>query len=337
MPHEESFEDTASAGGSAPGDPGTDEVRAHLIAAAEAARRWVVSRRATWTDRPLVVAPPPVARDPIVAAPPAPELREVRQPVEVEVWLPVEPEVRLPVEVVAPSIAPRVRVPTTDRVPAGLSDEPTAGSSSPHRSRKVTLAVAAAAVVVLASAAGWVVLKKGTGVIKSETKVVRPSSAVATQPTATNPPAKPTGRLEVHSTPDGATVVVDGTERGVTPTTLDGLAPGPHTVVLRGAQGSVERRVEITAGSVATIDEAIFSGWLHVTSSVDLTISEGTQTIRLNDENSVLLRPGPHTLRFENRDLGYSVTRQVVIKPGETIAISIVPGKPVVTGAARHH
>src|SRR5205823_5313855 len=38
-------------------DAELDESRAHLIAAAEVARRWAYNRRATWTDRPLAVSP----------------------------------------------------------------------------------------------------------------------------------------------------------------------------------------------------------------------------------------------------------------------------------------
>ena len=123
-------------------------------------------------------------------------------------------------------------------------------------------------------------------------------------------------------------------ERGVAPLTIDDLPIGPHTVVLKSSQGSVERRVNVTAGGTVDVEEAIYAGWLRVTSTIGLDVSEGTQAVALNEENATLMPPGPQTLIFQNRELGYRVTREVVITPGETMAISIVPAKSTLTVAA---
>ena len=283
-----------------------ETARAHLIAAAEAARDWARARRAVWTDVPL---PPPPRPLPRPAQPP-----------------PVAPE-----PVVA-SIEPSPQVsPAPD-----IFQEPTIGWP-----RRLALAVT---VVAIVGAAGWMVRsqwprsaapdKDAAPVNAPLTPAPTPAAPASPKPA---PVAIPSGRLEVQSNPDGATVVVDGQERGVAPLTLTDLPAGPHTVLLQSDKGSVERRVQVEADSTTRVDEGIFPGWLHVTSTIDLAISDGSQGLRLNDESAVLLPPGPHTLRFENTQLGYSVTREVVIKPGETMAISIVPGESVRVGTARQH
>ena len=103
---------------------------------------------------------------------------------------------------------------------------------------------------------------------------------------------KPTGALFVSAEPVGAKVLVDGTARGVTPLTIDDLASGAHTVVLESAKGSVHRSVTIKAGETTQLAETIFAGWLTVFSPFELTITEGTRAIRLDDRHQVMLPPG---------------------------------------------
>jgi hypothetical protein len=147
--------------------------------------------------------------------------------------------------------------------------------------------------------------------------------------------ASGTGRLQVQSDPAGAAVLVDGRARGVTPLTINDLTAGSHNVVLESTKGSVQRIVEVTPDTTTEITEAIYSGWLHLTASIELEISEGTHTFQLDGQNNnVLLSPGWHSLLFENRRLGYRETRQVMIKPGKTTAVSIVAQAAVLTVTA---
>lgn len=142
---------------------------------------------------------------------------------------------------------------------------------------------------------------------------------------------KATGRLQVESDPPGAAVIIDGRNRGVTPLTLDDLTVGSHTVVLQGAKGSVRRSVTVTADGTAQLAEAIYSGWLHVSSPIDLQISTGGRGLRLDERNQALLPPGSHELRFENRAFGFTAVRQVVVEPGKTASVSIVPAPSPLT------
>jgi hypothetical protein len=142
---------------------------------------------------------------------------------------------------------------------------------------------------------------------------------------------KTTGRLQVNSEPSGARVLVDNVSRGVTPLTLDDLNLGIHTVVLESATGSVKRSVTLKSDEVATLTETIYAGWLKVFSRFDLTITEGTRTLRLDDRYQVMLAAGPHELRFENRALGYQEVRRVDVQPGITTPLSIVAPHSAVT------
>ena len=143
--------------------------------------------------------------------------------------------------------------------------------------------------------------------------------------------AKTTGRLQVNSEPAGARVLVDNVSRGVTPLKLDDLAIGAHTVVLESSAGSVKRNVTLKADESATLSETIYAGWLKVFSPFEVTITEGTRSLRLDDRYQVMLSPGPHELRFENRALGYSETRRVEVQPGITTPLSIVAQRSTLT------
>ena len=136
---------------------------------------------------------------------------------------------------------------------------------------------------------------------------------------------EPTGRLMVRSEPEGARVLVDGRERGVTPLTLDDLTLGSHAVVLQTDQGSVRRTVVVTADDAALVSESIYAGWLKLFAPFELQITEGTRGFIMDEQNQVMLPPGPHDLRLENRALGYSETRRVQIEPGKTTSLSLVP------------
>lgn len=92
------------------------------------------------------------------------------------------------------------------------------------------------------------------------TTVSQAASATAPENTATTPqnsgqPASDqqspagTGSLSVTTTPAGAFIFIDGVQRGVSPASIPGLAPGDHTILLKldGYQ-DLSTPVMITAG-----------------------------------------------------------------------------------------
>ena len=127
------------------------------------------------------------------------------------------------------------------------------------------------------------------------------------------------------SDPAGAAVFVDGHEQGVTPLTLDGIRSGSHEVVLKRGDLSIRRVVTVRAHETARVSEMLFAGWVTVFSPFDITITEGDQTIRLDDRHSAMLSPGPHDLRFANRSLAFEEVRRVDVRPGAFISLSLVP------------
>jgi len=134
--------------------------------------------------------------------------------------------------------------------------------------------------------------------------------------------AKPTGRLQVHSTPSGARVSVDGRPHGVTPLTIGDLTEGPHTVTIDSDQGSLHKTVTIEENQTAEMSEAIFPGWVRIVAPIEMQVSDEKGTVRLDEKNQGMLSPGKHVLRLENRALGFHETRTVEIEPG---AITSVP------------
>ncbi|HUR32323.1 MAG TPA: PEGA domain-containing protein [Vicinamibacterales bacterium] len=143
------------------------------------------------------------------------------------------------------------------------------------------------------------------------------------------------GGLQVSTTPPGAKVLIDGRERGQTPLTLTDVAVGSHTVVIESSEGSVRRRVAVADGKTEILTESIYPGWLHVSSPIDVSVMDGSNPVLLDDSNRVLLKPGVHNIRIENRALEFSQPKQVEIEPGGTtrVAIDVPTSTLTVTGS----
>jgi hypothetical protein len=133
---------------------------------------------------------------------------------------------------------------------------------------------------------------------------------------------KRTGKLEVTSTPT-ARVLVDGRERGQTPLTLDDLPVGTHTVQIESSEGSVRRKVTIGAGETETVAESIYPGWLVISAPIEVTVSDGGKGLQLDATNRVLMKPGLHSLRIDNKELEFSQTRQIEVEPGGVARVSV--------------
>ena len=50
---------------------------------------------------------------------------------------------------------------------------------------------------------------------------------------------------------------------------------------------------------------------------------DGSTAVQLDASNRVLLKPGTHSLRVENRALAFSVARHVEIEPGGTAEVTV--------------
>jgi hypothetical protein len=94
----------------------------------------------------------------------------------------------------------------------------------------------------------------------SGTGVTVATTAITQMTTATIPPTTlpVTGSLSVTTTPAGATVFIDGVQRGVSPTTIPGLAPGDHTLLVKlNGYADLTAPVTITAGQARAYTTAL--------------------------------------------------------------------------------
>jgi hypothetical protein len=142
---------------------------------------------------------------------------------------------------------------------------------------------------------------------------------------------KPTGRLRVLSDPEGASVMVGGRKRGVTPLMLDDLPSGRHTVMLESAAGTIHKTIDVRPNQTATLVTSIYSGWLALFAPIELDILEGGRALRADEQQRVMLTAGRHQLQFINRSLGFAESREIEVKPGEVTRVSIVLPKTTLT------
>jgi hypothetical protein len=144
-----------------------------------------------------------------------------------------------------------------------------------------------------------------------------------------------TGMLVVHSQPQGAHVTVDGTPRGVTPITIEGLSSGDHEVVLQSGAATSRHTVKVLAGTTASLvapameaaappaAEGPVSGWISVKAPFLIEIREDGNLIGTTETARLMLASGRHELQFVNSSLGYSQTRTVHVLPGRVASLSI--------------
>jgi hypothetical protein len=303
-----------------------DERQKQLVAASEAMRRWIHAQRALWAagyPQSLTQVQPQFAGATAAGA--------IAIPSAVVIDAPVAPAEAWPVGEPGPSWSEGV----AERVGSTVQ-----GTTALVRSS--WKAVAAIAAVVLLGAVvrfAWPGMKS-----KVSSKADSAHEAASTQASSQAKPSSSRaatraagatagagaavattgiGRLQVESSPIGAHVSIDGKERGVTPLTIEGLTAGSHKVVVSGSDGSVQRTVAINPGETTQLSESIYSGWLHVAAPFEVQLSEANKSITLDDSNQVLLPPGAHDVRFENRTLGLRQVRHIDIRPGETTAVTL--------------
>ena len=155
-----------------------------------------------------------------------------------------------------------------------------------------------------------------------------PGTARATAaPTAAHvdPPAAPTGSLVVETQPAGARVLIDGQAAGETPLKVDTVATGNHIVTLITPSVTLKRSVKVEAGKTASIDVAVYSGWLAVFAPIVLEVAENGHSIGSTEHGRLMLPPGRHALTFSNRDLGYAAVHKVDIEAGEERVLTVEP------------
>jgi hypothetical protein len=138
------------------------------------------------------------------------------------------------------------------------------------------------------------------------------------------------GELQVRTEPAGAQVSVDGHMYGRSPLTVEGLAPGAHSVVLENDLGSITQDVKIEAGTTASLvvpmgapKNAPLSGWISVNAPTQLQIFEDGRLLGSSQSDRIMVSVGRHELLMVNEAIGYSQAQVVNVTPGR-----VTPVKP---------
>jgi len=325
---------------------------AAMMAAAGAAASWIRARRASWADAPLPLPKPESAT---VAAPepaptPPPKVDHLTAFVEPETPVvtglatsvaspPKRSPAPVPERPLFSGVASAKKVeddwkadpPAAEPPPA---DEPPAESrfskivrwARPFGARvlrKPTHTAAGVVLVVMGTVGCAYLLKPRSAATSARLSVTEPAPVSASGLGAPPSDERPRGQLQVESSPQGAQVMLDGKARGVTPLTLDDVAPGKHTVLLQSSAGSIRRAVTIVADKATALNETIYPGWVAVLSPFEISVSEGGRAIRLDERFQAMLPPGPHDLRVEGRATGYDEVHHVEVQPGDTVRLTV--------------
>jgi serine/threonine protein kinase len=136
------------------------------------------------------------------------------------------------------------------------------------------------------------------------------------------------GELRVRTDPPGAQVTVDGHVYGRSPVTVEGLAPGPHTVRLENDLGAIEQDVRIEAGTTASLvvpltapRNAPVSGWVAVRAPADLQVFEDGRLLGTSQSDRIMVPVGRHQLDLVNEAIGYRERVVVNVGPGRMATV----------------
>ena len=131
------------------------------------------------------------------------------------------------------------------------------------------------------------------------------------------------GSIRVTTDPAGAEVRIDGVLHGRAPLTVENVAEGTHTILVRDGSGSVRQTVRVREDETYDATIPLGPGWLAVFAPVKLEVLENGRPIGSTEGGRILTPPGPHTIEVVSQAMGFRETRQVEIKPGAVAAVTI--------------
>jgi hypothetical protein len=133
--------------------------------------------------------------------------------------------------------------------------------------------------------------------------------------------------LTVSTDTPGASVTVDGEDRGTSPLTLQNLSAGQHRVVVRSRGTTYTRTVQLEAGETASLviggAAGAASGWIAISSPVAVHVFEEQRLIGTSDMDRIMLPSGDHDLELVSEPVGYRTSRRVRVAAGQTETIAL--------------
>jgi serine/threonine-protein kinase len=170
-----------------------------------------------------------------------------------------------------------------------------------------------------------------------------PAAPAAAPPSESNPHPKPSApdeasELAVMSNVTGAKISIDGHSdpAWVTPHTIDGVAPGVHTIeISKDGYDTFQQSVTITAGQAASVQGYLSAPRAELdinTSPAGLEVTIDGKSYGPSPIRSTLV-PGPHTYTIA-RPTGSPYQSSVTLKSGDiitkTVTIGAVPSNGIV-------
>jgi hypothetical protein len=187
--------------------------------------------------------------------------------------------------------------------------------------------------VTLPEGAHRLVVQRGSNVKQMNVEVTSNATKsyhVAWAEPAPASPATKTGSLSVISDPAGSAVTVDGSARGQTPLTIQGLSPGRHEVLVRGANATYRRSVEVEAGATASLvvggtpaAAATSWGWITLRTPFPVQVLEAGRVVGTSEIERIMLLPGNHELEFVSDQFDFRQSTKVTVEAGRGAPVSL--------------
>ena len=153
------------------------------------------------------------------------------------------------------------------------------------------------------------------------------------------------GRISVQSTPVGASILLDGQPRGVTPVELPDVSAGEHELVLDYNGQRVRQTVTVAAGATTTValpieagavdmagmmpPTAPTTGTVLVQAPFDMEIFENGSRLGVTGKR-LTLAPGPHLLEIVSETLAFRTEARVEVVAGKNSRVPVVLPKGTV-------
>ena len=139
-------------------------------------------------------------------------------------------------------------------------------------------------------------------------------------------------RLRITTKPAGASVTVDGRPRGVSPLAVEDLNPGSHIVRVDRAGYSLERTINLQAGSDTTTQLTLDAqppqaasghGLLMISTPIALQAFEGDRLIGTSQASPWQLRAGRHEVTLVNSAIGFQLKQAIDVEAGQTTGLAL--------------
>ncbi len=134
------------------------------------------------------------------------------------------------------------------------------------------------------------------------------------------------GRLEIRSTPAGATVTVDGRDVGRTPVTVEPVAPGSHGVrIAMVGRAETLQNVVVDPGKVVNLETALLEngGTLEVKSNVEAArVSVNGVELGVGRQEIGSLEPGIYSIRVSAPGYTDFLKSAVAVEAGKRASVN---------------